>query len=172
MKLVILVNSLVVIMISGCQSLNNRMAKTDTIITQLDFSAGPPTIIYKTKHDYTDNVAILLTADKTGIASYPHPRDIAKKSNRVKPTILTKGYLLDNQGINERVAFTSYTFAQYAALPKAPSLDELKASIIDQDPLIFLWNCGNRNQYTQLEETMNRWISQKLSPCQSIIADK
>ncbi|QMU28074.1 hypothetical protein [Adhaeribacter radiodurans] len=155
---------------AACQSPKESMKNSAAATTgnQLDFSAGPPTIVYKTKQDYTDKVAVILTLDKTGIASYPHPQDIAKRGNKVKPLMLADGYLLDNQGINQNVAFTSYTFEQYAALPQAPSLEELKTRIIDKEPLQYMCHCGNRNQFTSLETTLNSFIAQKLAPCKTL----
>jgi hypothetical protein len=136
--------------------------------TRLDFTAGPPTIVYKTKHDYADKVAVTLNEDKTSITAYPHPVDIAKRGSQVKPTQLASGYLLDNQGINERVAFTSYTFEEYAALKEVPTLAELQAHIIDKDPLLEMCHCGNRNQYSAIETDMNKIITQKLAPCKTL----
>ncbi|GEO06996.1 hypothetical protein AAE02nite_46600 [Adhaeribacter aerolatus] len=138
---------------------------TPQALEALDFSAGPPTIVYKTKRDYTNKVAVIFNADKTAIVAYPHPQDIAKKGERVKPTMLAQGYLLDNQGLNENAAFTQYTFEEYAALAKAPTLAELKASIIDKDPFMELCHCGNRNQFRAIEAELNQLIIRKLIPC-------
>ncbi|QNF31578.1 hypothetical protein HUW51_02125 [Adhaeribacter swui] len=168
MRLALLI-TLATLVASSCQSSKPSMTQNATQATPLDFSAGPPTLVYKTRQDYTNQVAIILTPDKTGIAAYPHPQDIAKKGNRVKPTLLTDGYLLDNQGINQYVAFTSYTFEQYAALPQAPSLEELKNSIIDANPLAYICNCGNRNQFgSSLESALNNLIAEKLTPCKDL----
>ncbi len=156
---------LTALLLAGCQSAQQSMTPTTTRTVPLDFSAGRPTIVYKTKQDYTNKVAIMLTADKTQIASYPHPQDIAKRKEEVKPTRLAEGYLLDNQGINQYVAFTNYTFEEYAALPQTPSLVELKARIIDADPLQYLCHCGNRNQFKSLEVSLNELIAQNLTPC-------
>ncbi|RDC62141.1 hypothetical protein [Adhaeribacter pallidiroseus] len=165
---IVLLMTLATWVAGGCQINQKSMTPNSTLAAPLDFSAGPPTIIYKTKQDYTNQVAVILTPDKTSIAAYPHPQDIANKGNQVKPTLLANGYLLDNQGINPNVAFTSYTFAQYAALPQAPSLEELKNSIINADPLAYICNCGNRNQYGDIAASMNNLIAQKLAPCKTL----
>lgn len=162
---------LLALLAGGCKNAQTTTMDTNSsgsAPAQLDFNAGPPTIVYKTKNDYTDKVAIILQKDKTSIASYPHPRDIAKRGNEVKPTVLANGYLLDNQGINAQVAFTRYTFAQYAALPKAPTLAELQVSIIDKDPLEQICHCGNRNQFKQVEDNLNQLIAQNLIPCKAL----
>ena len=167
MRIVLLI-TLATLVASGCQSSQKSMTQSLTQAAPLDFSAGPPTIVYKTKQDYTNQVAVLLSEDKSQVVAYPHPQDIAKKGAKVKPTLLADGYLLDNQGINQHVAFTSYTFDQYAALPQAPSLAELKSKIMDADPLEYMCNCGNRNQFASLEATMNNLIAQKLTPCKPL----
>ena len=161
---------LLVLLGSGCRNTKENMNKSNDYQTPPNASAGPPAIVYKTKQDYTNNVAIILTADKTEIASYPHPTDIAKRLQQVRPTGLTEGYLLDNQGINEQVAFTSYTFAEYAALTKAPSLAELKNRIIDKSPLLQLCYCGNRNAFPDLVASMNKLVSQGFASCKIIIS--
>ncbi|KAA5543397.1 hypothetical protein [Adhaeribacter rhizoryzae] len=160
---------LLAFMAGSCRNTKPPMTQNQES-TQLDFTAGPPTIVYKTKRDYSDKVAVIFNAEKTAIVAYPHPQDIAKKGNRVKPTVLAQGYLLDNQGLNENAAFTQYTFEEYAALAKAPTLAELKASIIDKEPFTELCHCGNRNQFTSLEQDLNQLITRRLVPCQSFTA--
>ena len=148
---------------------NSTMTMTPTQESKpLDFSAGPPTVVYKTKHDYKNNVAVTLNVEKTAIVAYPHPRDISKKGNAIKPTALIQGYLLDNQGLNERSVFTRYTFEEYGALTQAPTLAELKASIIDANPFVEICHCGNRNQFTAIQTDLNRLIARKQLPCQLI----
>jgi hypothetical protein len=167
MRIVLLI-TLATLVASGCQSSQKSMTLHSTPAAPLDFSAGPPTIVYKTKHDYTNQVAVILSEDKSRVVAYPHPQDIAKKGDNIKPTLLVNGYLLDNQGINQHVGFTSYTYEQYAALPQAPSLADLKSKLMDADPLEYICHCGNRNQFTSLESAMNNLIAQKLTPCKTL----
>lgn len=129
---------------------------------------GPPAIIYKTKQDYSGKVAVMLSEDRQQIIAYPDPKDIARRGPGVKPTLLEGGYLLDNQGINERVAFTRYTFAEYAALEEVPPMEQLQASIIDNNPLLEMCICGNRKQYAELEKSMNEHIADKLTKCEQL----
>jgi hypothetical protein len=109
--------------------------------------AAPPALVYKTRKDYSNNVAVILSDDKKTIVSYPDPKDITKENNYLKPTKLKKGYLLDNRGVGPNVAYLKMTCAQYAALPKAPSLNALMKMIIDKNPMTELYNCGNRYVY-------------------------
>ena len=153
----------------GCKSNKEGMAANKQEASRPDFSAGPPTMVYKTKQDYTDKVAVMLSEDKKAIVAYPHPRDIAAKIDRVRPTVLENGYLLDAQGINRQVAFTRYTFEEYAALPEAPSIEELQASIIEKDPLVEMWHCGNRHQYKAIVSEINKLIAGGFVGCKKLL---
>lgn len=124
-------------------------------------AVAPPTIIYKMKKDYSQNVPITLTSDGEAIASYPHPRDVYTRGELAKPTALAKGYWLDNRGINEHVAFLSYTYEEYAALANVPSFDDIKAHIIDRDPIKEMWVCEKHYHYDNLVDELNRMIKHK-----------
>lgn len=98
-------------------------ARTDTKPVQ----ALPRAVIYKTNGDYNANVPVQLGADGQ-ILSYPAPSDIS--AERSEPLPLAEGFLLDRRGLSARSVFTRYTYAEYAALPQAPTPAELKAAII------------------------------------------
>lgn len=115
-------------------------------------------VIYKTKNDYTDRVAVTLSEDKSIIVSYPHPTDLRAGNKLMLPTQLHNGYLLDNRGINKNVAFLRFTYSEYSALKEAPSLKELQNSILDKDPLTELWDCGRKKNYPDLQNQINEWI--------------
>lgn len=123
--------------------------------------ASPPAIIYKMKHDYSQNVPVLLSEDRQTIVSYPHPRDIYTNGKLATPTALAKGYWLDNRGINERVAFLKYTYEEYAALSDAPSIQDLKQNILDADPIKEMWNCGPRHRFQDIVNDLNAIIKDK-----------
>lgn len=125
----------------------------------------PPLVIYKTKKNYTKNVAIILSEDKTEIVSYPDPKDVVIKGNYCYPTPLKKCFLLDNRGINKNVAFLSITYEEYAKLKTSPSIDEMKKMIIDKDPLTKMYICGNRYQYKNLTEELNQIIKKRCKTC-------
>ena len=120
--------------------------------------ASPRLLIYKTRKDYSQNVPVLLSADKKTIVSYPHPRDVYTGGKLALPTPLKKGYWLDNRGIGESVAFLSYTYEEYAALTDVPSIDILYKKIIDDDPLTEMWDCGRRHNYHDLVNELNEII--------------
>lgn len=121
-------------------------------------------VIYKTVKDYSSNVPVTLSDDKTAIVSYPHPSDLVIGENLALPSSLHKGYLLDNRGINKNVAFLKYTYTEYAMLKEVPTLQELQRSIIDKDPLTELWDCGNKANFTDLQGQLNEWIDRNIIP--------
>ena len=126
--------------------------------------ALPPTIIYKTKKDYNKNVAVILSDDKTKITGYPATTDVSAKNY---PTVLKKGYLLDNRGIGKNVAFISLTYEEYAALKSTPSSSELFKMIIDNDPIKEMYICGHGVRYANSEE-LDKLIDSKFKDCQRV----
>ncbi len=138
--------------------------------SDFDFTAGPPTLVYKTKADYSKNVPVILSEDKSMIVSYPHMSDLSYKGEMAYPKELDKGYFLDNRGITENVAFLSVTYSEYANFEELPTADELFVLIIDNDPLTELYDCGNRNQWKDPELKLNEIINKKkLKKCKKIV---
>jgi len=124
--------------------------------------ALPPIIVYKTTKDYSKNVAVTLSDDKTRIVSYPAPSDVSARSY---PTALSKGYWLDNRGISQNTAFLSITYEEYAKLKKAPKLEELYAMIIDKNPIKKMYLCG-RGSSTVSE--LNALIKKRFKGCERV----
>ncbi len=138
--------------------------RSDSDVTLSDLQLGGsnkvsvtrPVTIYKTTKDYSQNVPVIMNADRTEIVSYPDPKDIRESS---KPTQLNNGYLLDNRGIGENVAFLSYTYDEYSKLETAPSREKLMNSIIDKNPLSTIVNCGHASDYSgNLVDALNEYI--------------
>lgn len=90
-------------------------------------AALPPARVYRTNGDWNDLVPITLNFMRTVIVSYPAPTDI---SASVAPVPLADGWLLDRRGVGRDTAFTSYTYADYEALPQVPTTDDLWRSIV------------------------------------------
>lgn len=126
------------------------------------FTPGQPTLVYKTKADYTNLVPVILSSDKSEIVHYPHPKDLKSGDDFLLPTKLKDGYLLDNKGIGFQVAFFNITYEAYAALEEAPSLQELYELILDKDPLIELCDCGNRTAFSDEVNQINKMIEKKV----------
>ncbi len=135
-----------------------------------DFRAGPPATVYKTRNDYRTNVPVILSDDKSRIVSYPHPKDLYYKGELAYPTELADGYLLDNRGINADVAFLKMTYEEFSKLGEAPPLDSLYSLILDKDPLLELYNCGNRYAFKNEISDLNQLIRNKeLDKCKCLV---
>ncbi len=141
----------------ACQSKKNK-----TLSFEPQFIPGPSAIVYKTKNNYNDLVAVILSDDKSEIISYPAPSDVKKEGYNPNPTILKNGYLLDNRGINPNVAFINLTYQQYGELKEVPTLKKLFEMIVDKDPLLEMCNCGNRDSILNTEAKLNYLITKNL----------
>jgi len=113
-------------------------------------NAGPQVLIYKTKADYSKNVPVTLSDDKTTIVAYPAPQDIYFNGQLAYPTKLVRGYWLDNRGIGPNTAFLSLTYEEYAKLSQNPNPADLYNMIIDKDPITHLYSLGNRYGFTNV----------------------
>jgi len=169
MKTVIIFFS--IILINSCSTVNKKITdnKNETKDIILDFKDGPPTIIYKTKNNYNELVPVILSKDKGKIISYPHPADLKRNEKFLYPTVLENGYLLDNKGINQNVAFLKVTYKEYSLMDTIPSLENLYSMIIDKDPLQEIYNCGNKYAFKDLISNLNTLIkNDDLKKCKKI----
>lgn len=114
------------------------------VVVSQPVGAVPHVIIYKTTRDYSQNVPVIMDAARQRIVSYPDPSDLR---GDCRPLRLDNEYLLDRRGIGETVAFLSYTYDEYAALEKAPTMQQLMDSIIDRYPLAAIADCGSRADF-------------------------
>jgi hypothetical protein len=160
--------------IFGCKT-NQKLTETSSneqeqagLVNPL-FSPGPPVIIYKTKSDYRDKVAVTLTEDKSKLSSFPAPSDVIQQGELALPIGLADGFLLDQRGINEQVAFLSMTYAVYSQLAKTPAASELMDMILDADPLVEMYHCGNSQAFTYIIDELNALIlAGKLDRCRRL----
>lgn len=128
-----------------------------------------PCIIYKTKADYKIYVPVSLSEDKARITSYPDVTDLRTQAISAYPEELSGGFLLDNRGIGPDVAFLSITYDAYVSKAKTPNADDLFKQLLDKDPLLEMYQCGNRNQYVDIIRELNAIIdSGILSDCKKI----
>ena len=121
-------------------------------------SKGPSAIIYKTRKDYSKNVPVTLSEDKSKIVSYPAPQDLFFKGVLAYPTPLAKGYLLDNRGVSLNTAFLSLTYEQYSKLAVAPTTDDLYKLIVDKEPITQMYNLGSRYKYKDIVKEVDSLI--------------
>lgn len=117
-------------------------------------------ILYKTKHNYNKNVAILMSDDKSMIVSYPHPNDVIVNGRLCEPINIDKGYLLDCRGINQNVAFLSVRYDEYSRLKEPLSLNDMKKEIIDSNPVIEMYDCGRKTDFKDVVKELNACIKQ------------
>lgn len=165
------------LLLSCTQSIKKEMNKPNTQRTdikkneiEIDFSRGPAAIVYKTKKDYKNLVAIGLAANKEDIISYPHPKDVYKNGVLAHPSSLNSGYLLDNLGIGPHSAFVNIGLQEFGSYSESPELSILKKKIIDNNPFVEMYNCGNRNSYKDLSRDINRIIKNgMLNKCKCLI---
>lgn len=122
---------------------------------------GPPVIIYKTTKDYNNNVPVTLNKEKNAIVSYPDPRDLFIKGELSYPVELAQGYLLDQRGIDENVAFLDITYSTYSKSMRVFTVEQLFEMIIDKDPLLEMYHCGYRSDYINLVEELNQSIEKQ-----------
>lgn len=154
--------TIVIILLSSCCPMKKNAY-------QPNYSPGPKTIIYKTKKDYSQNVPVILNDEKTAIVSYFGTGDLTYKGEIAYPVELIDGYLLDNIGIRENVAYTSLKIDEYKKSNKMFTKDELFALIIDKDPIEKMYSCGNRSKFSNEIEEINKLITDKqLKNCKKL----
>jgi hypothetical protein len=127
-------------------------------VGSVESGSGPPCIVYKMKRDYSKHVPVMLNPGKSEITSFPGVRDIYFNGELAYPTRLDDGYFLDNRGIGPDVAFLSYTYEEYSKLTVTQNAGELMNLVLDKDPILEMYDCGNRNAYPDAEKAMNELI--------------
>jgi hypothetical protein len=125
-----------------------------------NMAALAPVIIYKTKKDYTHQVAVQLSEDKKQLLSYPAPSDLMVDGKLTFPDKLQNGFLLDKTGVTLRTAYLKITVEEYTragAFPPPP--EEMLKNILDDDPILEMYNCGPKAKYSDPAAEINRYIS-------------
>lgn len=162
MKLTRILLAVMVVYITSCRTSESSVPNTSSPMLQ----AMPRAFVYKMRADYSQFVPVTLCADRTIVVAYPDRTDIA---NMPVPTPLVDGWWLDNRGINGRVAFTTWTYAEYIALPTTPTAKEIMAHIKDATPLIEAWECAPRHTYAPNEvKELNALIEAGFPGCTKI----
>ena len=141
---------------------NKKKADNGKKETGNDISAGPPVIIYKTKGNYYDKVPVTLSEDKSKIISYPGSRDLYYQGKLAYPAKLHNGFLLDNRGIDENVAFLDITYETFTKSAKVFTTDELYEMLLDKDPVSEMYYCGSKFDYDEIEVELNEIIDNEL----------
>ncbi len=164
MKKTFLLLSISFLVIIAFISCNNHASKNKKEIEHITAEeeqamlASPPAIIYKTKANYDTLVPVILSKEKDRVVSYPDIKGLMYEGKLAYPTRLANGFLLDNRGITERVAFLDISFKDYKNLDKTPKPTELFEMIIDKDPLESMYFCGSKSLYKELVKELNEKI--------------
>ena len=154
--------------VAGCSSSRESAQQETTQAapmtqnSQQIVAATPKVVIYKMRKDYSRYVPVTLSADRKKIVAYPAITDVKIGEQFTYPTRLQDGWWLDNRGISRYVAFLTYTYEEYAALPATPAPSELMEHILDSDPLTDMRFMGNRYQYKELVDELNEKIKNGL----------
>ena len=115
---------------AGCSSPKPAVESTAVaaaITPGAPVNALPKAIVYKMSGDASAlNVPVTVSPETGEITSFPGPSDVVGQ----EPIALGDGWLLDQRGISENSRFTRWTYAEYQALKRPPTLSELKAAII------------------------------------------
>jgi hypothetical protein len=164
MKKIILL-SILAIALTGCHTAK-KTAKNDTPAAPAKPQnntapaaaavPSPPTYIYKTRNDYSQNVFVGYANNR--ITFFPAPSDLYTNGKLATPTPLRNGYWLDNRGISPNIAFLSYTYEEYANMQHVP--DDLYQRILDKDPILEMWDCGPRHTYNDAAKELNKIIQE------------
>ncbi|MCC6578339.1 MAG: hypothetical protein IT228_13445 [Flavobacteriales bacterium] len=144
------------ILLMGCHCRQQGTAGTAATTVQ-DVQDVPHVLVYRTRSDTRGLVPVTLSEDRSRIVAYPHPGDIDPV--RSAPVELAGGWLLDRRGITAQVAFLGTTYAAYAKLEQAPSLEEMMAGIADRDPLMDLCDCGPRTAFKDVEAEVGAYAA-------------
>ena len=130
-------------------------------------SAMPRAIVYRTGADYADKVPVNIDTRSGAIVGSPDPRDLHAAS---MPLPLAEGYLLDRRGISPSVAFTSFTYAEYAALQAPPTMEQLKKSIINKHPIVEMYQLPISAADAAADTAkVNAFIKAKFDGCKSLV---
>ena len=165
MKKILFLFAIFTVISTSCHNTKNMKEETLTDKEVSLMTPGAPALIYKTMKDYNDYVPVIMNDDRTKILSYPDPVDLTYEGKLAKPTVLKNGYLLDNRGINQNVVFLNYTYEYYNKLSSPPTLAEMMSNIIEKYPLLELYSCGLRSDYTDIIKEMNTKIEEKFKGC-------
>lgn len=173
MKVIVLLCCMALIVNTGCRSTRSSgdssvEAPERALRTTVPVADTPNAIVYRTTKDFSNYVPVILDARHEHIVSYPAPADVYYKGQLAKPTALENGYWLDNRGINEHVAFLSYTYEEYSRLEKTPDMQLLESRIMERYPLTEMYNCGKRDLFEDEVSELNDLVRKGFPGCEKL----
>ena len=96
---------------------------------------SPPIVsIYKTIHDYHQQVSVLLSEDGTELLAFPDPADVAGQ----RPIALVNGYWLQRMPGNAFLSITIEEYQQWTVVDPQILLDR----VVDDEPFIEHYTCS------------------------------
>ena len=113
------------------------------IFKWLDDDTDNSFMVYKTEADYSENVSVVLSNDKSRITSFYGPGE----ESIYFPIALANGYYL-HKSIDANSAFLSISEEEYLDLGHIPSTDSLYSLIIDDDPFLEFYKYDGSGLYT------------------------
>lgn len=144
------------------QTIKNRKDcdTTGISINEACCSTTGPVQIYKTRNDYSNNVSVMLSDDKSRITAYPGITDAKNQ----RPVQLANGYYLKRMVGN---AFLSISIDDYINLTKQPTPDELYTLVLDDTPFTEFYECCRLCLF-DIEEINELIQEDKLCNCDSV----
>jgi hypothetical protein len=126
-----------------------------------NLAAMAQVVIYKTKADYSKNVPVRLSDDKTQIISYPAPSDLLIDGKIQYPKVLSDGFVLDNRGVSLNTAFLKVSYEEYTQPGFLPDPAAMINQVLDADPIVEMYSCGPKSKFQDVVSELNRAIREK-----------
>lgn len=156
---------LAAILMAACSS-QKPQAQAPASAPQSSAALIPDAVIYRMNGDWNQYVPVSVNSTRTALTSFPAPSDITPDQIPIR---LDDGWWLDRRGIGPNSAFTSYTYAQYAALPQAPRPAELLNSIMPGSGVTEIVVLPLKLQQAQADiPAVNRLIRDGLPGCKQV----
>lgn len=141
-KYILLAFAFCAVLLFSCRGKKSVNERPERVVEDVPVASLVPLVIYKTWSDFSNNVPVIMNADKTRIISYPDPSDLFYGGELATPVSLNDDYLLDRRGITRDVAFLNYTYKEYSALESAPALEQMLRNIKEKYPLSEFIDCS------------------------------
>ncbi|MFC2152707.1 hypothetical protein ACFLSE_09275 [Bacteroidota bacterium] len=107
--------------------------------------------VYKTKADYSLNVCVELSSDKSWITGFPGPSDVSTEL----PVTLAEGYILDG-AMGSNSGFLSITNEEYIQnYAVSPGPDSLYKLLLDKDPFLEFYEFNDKKNVFYNESGVN-----------------
>jgi hypothetical protein len=130
--------SAAIMLITACGTIKPEVqaqSKASKVKTQA------PKIIYQIRRKYIRYVPVGLDSARAKIVSFPHPADLKVNGELQTPLPLIDGFWFDRRGITPNSGFVKMTYANYAALPSAPSMAVLDSLLFREQPFMEMYSC-------------------------------